>query len=69
MSQVKMNGSKYPKTAAFSVEIIKPGDAAPTIVLRNMNGQPLKIVSTPEEVAEFLGTVINEMSVENVEQN
>lgn len=69
MSQTKTIGSKLPKTAAFSVEIIKTEDAAPTIVLRNMNGQPLKIVSTPDEVAAFLSEVINEMSVQHDEQN
>lgn len=49
------------KTAAFTVEIIADKDEPATFIVRTVQGQPIRICSSSDEVAEFLNEVTNEI--------
>lgn len=48
------------RSASFNVEVLVDDTQKSTFVIRTVQGQPIRVVSSPEEVAEFLAEVINQ---------
>lgn len=48
------------RSASFNVEVLVDDTQKSTFVIRTVQGQPIRVVSSPEEVAEFLSEVINQ---------
>lgn len=48
------------RSASFNVEVLVDDSQKSTFVIRTVQGQPIRVVSSPEEVAEFLLEVINQ---------
>lgn len=49
------------KAAAFTVEIIADKHEPTTFIVRTVQGQPIRICGSSDEVAEFLDEVTNEI--------
>lgn len=48
------------RSASFNVEVLVDDTQKSTFVIRTVQGQPIRVVSSPEEVADFLSEVINQ---------
>lgn len=53
------------RSASFNVEVLVDDAQKSTFVIRTVQGQPIRVVSSPEEVAEFLTEVINQSQDSN----
>ncbi len=57
----KENQVKGCKSAAFSVEIIVDQLDCTTLIVRNMNGQPLQVLPSAESLVDFLEDCVVKM--------
>lgn len=59
MSEIKPK--QQLKVAAFTVEIIADKNEPTRYIIRTVQGQPIRIFDSPDEVVEFLNEVTNEI--------
>lgn len=59
MSEIKEK--QQLKVAAFTIEIIADKNEPTRYIIRTVQGQPIRICDTPDEVVEFLNEVTNEI--------
>lgn len=49
------------KASAFTVEVLVDKDGKQTYVVRTIQGQPVRVLSSSSELATFFDGVVNEM--------